>query len=249
MQSRVDTTTALHQAALSGNVRQVKTLAEQEANFNQQLLSPDSNDNLPLDRACPRGHYEIVSMLVAAHKKPGCEYVMHNKQNYYPFLSTVRWYLKALDGEVSGYGRFNSQKNFSKDYMNIIHLLAKEYPDHMLKSDNKGCNALVYAINHFNNACIEKNASKIERIKVLLQFLIDSKIPVQKNKIYHNTWKNVATDITAMEKQVIERENIKPQNNSSKKPSFFDSQKVVNPNQKPMISKSSAGQTHSNNGI
>ncbi|WP_298622603.1 hypothetical protein [uncultured Legionella sp.] len=211
-------TTSLHQAALFGDLKKTIDLAKQAEIFNKQLTTVDNNDNLPLDRACPRGHYAIVKILVEAHKKPGNEYVMHNKQNYYPFLSTARWYLKALDGineNEARCGHFNSEKMFSQDYMNILRLLAQEYPEHVAISDNKGCNALVYAIYHFHNALIAKDSGKISAIKVLLEFLIKIEVPVQKSKIPEKIWDNVAPIITSIEKDFEKRKNIASQNNAA----------------------------------
>jgi hypothetical protein len=260
--------TSLHKAALFGNVHQVKDLAKQELSFYKQLTTKDENDNLSLDRAAPRGHYEIVKMLVEAHKKPGNEYVIHNAQKYSPFLSAVRWYLKVLDNKeelVAGNdklgefrkGKFNVGKSFSKDYLNIIKLLAKEYPEHTTKPDNKGCNAMVYAIYHFNSARIAvdndkaqkrdpaKSLDKVCKIQEILELLISLKIPVLKEKIYNETWDKVARTISSMEKNGKEIENIKPQNtkvntNNEKKtqsqallptntpkPTFFSTQQLV----------------------
>lgn len=226
--------TSLHQAVLSGDIEKLKIIAaKDEASFNEQLTTKDANDNLPLDRACPRGHYEIVKLLIEAHKKPGNKYVMHNKQNYYPFLSAVRWYFKVLDdSDGLTNGKFNTGTNCSRDYMNIIQLLAKEYPEHTTISDNKGCNALVYAINHFNNACHKNDTVKIEKIKRVLEFLISIKVPVQEDKLYYKTWDRVAPIITAMKKKVAERENINPQNiqvdNNLEKKNQFQGKPPIN---------------------
>lgn len=196
-------TTALHQAVLNGELLSVRELMGEADTFNQQLHFVDYNNNLPLDRACPRGHFEIVELLVNAHKKPGNEYVMHNPQNYYPFLSTVRWYLKVLDNAKNqlNVGVFNRSENFSEDYVKIIRLLAKEYSETVGNCDNKGLNALDYAIIHLSHAMGKKKLSseKIVKIEALIEMLMDFNLSYNVHRQMPHIWAKVGASIIQME--------------------------------------------------
>ncbi|OGT37189.1 MAG: hypothetical protein A3F12_04190 [Gammaproteobacteria bacterium RIFCSPHIGHO2_12_FULL_38_14] len=171
--------TALHGAAIYGNLHTVEELLnEDRVSFLQMLVTEDENKNLPLDRAAPRGHFQIVKILIEAHKSiDSKDYVMHNQQSYTPLLSTVRWYLKVLDGSYNKgtlSGIFNTRKNKDSEYLNIIRLLIQQYPEWINQCDNKGHNALYYVVHAVADAVYNENHLLLEKTKTVAAILMSN---------------------------------------------------------------------------
>lgn len=171
-----DAPTPFHQAALFGYADYVeklitrKNLSIEEKTFfrdhkekysldaiKRMLITPDSNNNLPLDRAAARGHFYVVKMLISLHKAEGYpDYpdTIPNKQQFSPLLSAVYWYFKVLKGltpEEARVGKFVTGEQAPKCYKEMIDLLILSYPQHVIKNaDDKGRNALYFLIQHMS---------------------------------------------------------------------------------------------------
>jgi Ankyrin repeats (many copies) len=173
-------TTELHEAAKWGEYNQALDLKEKRNDeFLKFLIKADYNGDLPLDRAAARGHYNIVEMLINAHSLPNCSYHGLAKNNYTPFLSAVRWYCKVLDGTYTRggvTGKFNTvvndKQDYKKDYINIIKLLIQRFPQHISKADDKGLNAMHYAVMHLNHAMDKTTNQKVQNALIELVKLL-----------------------------------------------------------------------------
>jgi hypothetical protein len=169
-------TTKLHNAALDGDFAKVQGLKESDPEFLNMLTTRDHNQDLPLDRAAARGHYPIVELLVKEHKINKKPYFV-NSRNYSALLSAIRWYCKVLDGtykERIVVGEFNTGETKDNDYLNVIKLLMKEYPEHIHKVDNKNLYGLHYVFFHFREAIKNKNDTNINALKQLIMVLIQN---------------------------------------------------------------------------
>lgn len=171
-------TTKLHQAALIGNVNEVNLLLRNPKNH-WMLTQADSNGDLPLDRAAPRGHDEVVKVLIDFHKSLGINYVIKNANGYHPLLSAAKWWFKVTAGATAEnlrLGIFNI-KNAHIAYPKIIKLLVENYASitktnlSATSKDNTSSNALYYIVRLMS---ISKNNLKVlPKTKEIAQLLLN----------------------------------------------------------------------------
>lgn len=121
--------TPLHHAAFVGDKEQALDLLNNRRNdFLDMLITATETDLLPLDCAVPRGHLEIVKVLVRGHRYSDNKYVICNKQGFHPIIQAAHWWCNFVQGSAfpdKHYSHYT--KKPERDFPAIMLLLIDYY--------------------------------------------------------------------------------------------------------------------------
>ncbi|MBV8802561.1 MAG: hypothetical protein JO131_06295, partial [Gammaproteobacteria bacterium] len=121
-------------------------------NINNQsfIILPDYNNDLLIDRAATRGHFDVVKELIKVHSNSIYKYSIHNLAGFHPLISAAYWWNKTLEGlkdRDKRLGIFNETESHLH-YYKIMRDLISNYD----RICNKTVNLSTADITHNTNA-------------------------------------------------------------------------------------------------